>query len=1135
MLRRLTLIITLLVGLTFSAVAFPRAYYAEHSRLSNGTWVKIKTPVTGIYQFTYQELRLMGFANPTKVQVYGYQATCDLLTNTFSTDQPDDLKALATRHVDGKLLFYGVGDCDVYATSLSKSYNNVVRTRTPYDTGSYYFLSDTETPSEVPQRSRVTPMSEQSLRVFDSHITVVYREEELQNVAKGGVIFHGKNIVPGSTVSYTFELPGYAPFNRIEGFTASAGQEVVFHNRMGFRSATTQMPRAEYACDDNFTIAGINDNGCYPTAALISFRNANQVAQLKLADPDAPEYPDKVTVSITQPQSNQEYLAEDYQAVVYSRYNELTPESPFLLMTAPSTCNPRHQMFFPGVTASEIEVWNVTNAYQIDKYPLSSTSKYAPAGGTLLTMDANTQRLVAFRLDGSYPTPEVIGKIENQDLHATPTPDMVIIATAPLLPYAEELADLHREYQGMDVVVVDHNQLYNEFSSGARSPMAYRRFLKMLRDRDQRLEYLLFLGQANYDNRGILTGRDVTDELVLWSQDDESDAANLCLNYALDARMGMLQDNYETRYTHPLQPVQLAVGRLPFGPGDASAYVAKARRWFSNPVPPEVYNNVVVMGGSGDNQTHVGHAEEIIDTLRIVNPNLTVRPLHFEMYSKNISSQLAANLKEGVGYLEYSGHGNPIQIEHWGLSEAKNFEYTYPVIAMISSCDQFALDHSEVGLVTTMLAQPNGGAIAAIAASRGVYINQNQRSAVPFSVGYAKARAGQTVGQIYRDQRNDYIASQKDLPSVGFKNISSFNLGGDPAMPVYAPSHSMALSTVDGRAVGSDTRVEAYKPVKITGYVADASGKRDNGFSGTMTLTVFDSPRTSVTYNTASVNPYNPVTVKDPTQVLAKVPAKVENGAFELEITLPSPTHDVSDYRMVFTAFDPDGSRAVGSFDRLSITPVQPGQGGSAVAGSPSIVSLDIEVDRSSVNNPVGATATVKAVVEPSSAGLDMRTSAVNSTSRLAIDGVLQHASIAPYMHMNEDGMMAFEIPVSGLSNGVHSAELFVVSNSGLATTMSQEFTVLRQPLAPEIVIEEGNISEPIDINLDTPCDYVQLEINDTAGKHVFKADKVTLPFRWNLCGTDGKPVEDGRYDIVARVSSGNNYGSAKRQIIIYR
>ena len=121
MIRRLSLLFSLLMGLSATVSALPVSYYASSSRLAGGNWVKIRTDKEAIYQFTYDQLRGMGFSNPQKVQVYGYGALT-LVGNQFSQITPDDLQPIATRHTaDGRILFFGEGDVCVSGNNVNRS------------------------------------------------------------------------------------------------------------------------------------------------------------------------------------------------------------------------------------------------------------------------------------------------------------------------------------------------------------------------------------------------------------------------------------------------------------------------------------------------------------------------------------------------------------------------------------------------------------------------------------------------------------------------------------------------------------------------------------------------------------------------------------------------------------------------------------------------------------------------------------------------------------------------------------------------------------------------------------------------------------------------------------------------------
>ena len=118
--------------------------------------------------------------------------------------------------------------------------------------------------------------------------------------------------------------------------------------------------------------------------------------------------------------------------------------------------------------------------------------------------------------------PEYVGPVANQDLHGAATPDMLIITNSILFNQAERLAEFHRTTDGMDVLVVDQQQVFNEFSSGVRDAMAYRMICKMFYDRDpEKFQYMLLFGNGTYDNRMIYTN-EASEQLVTY----QSDASN---------------------------------------------------------------------------------------------------------------------------------------------------------------------------------------------------------------------------------------------------------------------------------------------------------------------------------------------------------------------------------------------------------------------------------------------------------------------------------------------------------------------------------------------------------------------------------------------------------------------------------
>lgn len=102
-------IVTIAIVFALAMQAFPQSSktsrYAEHSVLASGKWVKIRVKDEGVYALTKGKLQQMGFSNPEKVCLYGYNLP--ILPETYIENMNDDLTEIPVwRRNDGSLLFY---------------------------------------------------------------------------------------------------------------------------------------------------------------------------------------------------------------------------------------------------------------------------------------------------------------------------------------------------------------------------------------------------------------------------------------------------------------------------------------------------------------------------------------------------------------------------------------------------------------------------------------------------------------------------------------------------------------------------------------------------------------------------------------------------------------------------------------------------------------------------------------------------------------------------------------------------------------------------------------------------------------------------------------------------------------------
>ncbi|MGM9861236.1 MAG: hypothetical protein ACI30W_01435, partial [Muribaculaceae bacterium] len=199
-----------------TATALTSSYYAAESKLASGHWVKIIADSEGIYQISYDTLREWGFADPSKVAVYGYGATA--LDDHSLLNKPDDMSQTAMLHTgDGRLLFYSDGVARLMVNTIS---SDGTLDRNYYSPHAYLLLSDVEEPKAPTTNAYEATASATALKL---HIHADFYEYEEQNPSLAGVFFHENPITAGTTHSYTFSVRDFYAPGIVEGVRYDRG------------------------------------------------------------------------------------------------------------------------------------------------------------------------------------------------------------------------------------------------------------------------------------------------------------------------------------------------------------------------------------------------------------------------------------------------------------------------------------------------------------------------------------------------------------------------------------------------------------------------------------------------------------------------------------------------------------------------------------------------------------------------------------------------------------------------------------------------------------------------------------------------------------------------------------------------
>ena len=237
---------------------------------------------------------------------------------------------------------------------------------------------------------------------------------------------------------------------------------------------------------------------------------------------------------------------------------------------------------------------------------------------------------------GQFFVPEFVGAVANQDLHALPQTDMIIISNVDFMGEAQRLAEYHRQADGMSVVVVDGSIIFNEFSYSDAS--AYRRFVKMFYDRavspsDMPRSLLLF-GDGSFDNRGILYAEKPIRRLLTFQSVNSVFETS---SFVVDDYFGFLDDSEGIDLAY--DRLDIGVGRFPvYSLEQAKAVVDKTIGYCENKILGNWKNQAVFVADDGDDNMHMKDADSVANLMARLYPEILVRKLYLDAYQQEVSA-----------------------------------------------------------------------------------------------------------------------------------------------------------------------------------------------------------------------------------------------------------------------------------------------------------------------------------------------------------------------------------------------------------------------------------------------------------------------------------------------------------------
>ena len=866
----------ILMALFINANALPR--YAEHSKLATGKWVKIRVKNEGVYQLTSATLKSMGFNNPDKVSLYGYNLPFLPEANIENLD--DDLTEIPLyRKKNGTLLFYSCGTIEWKRKDAESPYKH---RNNPYSNYVYYFLTEsTGTPATFTQKE-ATATAGNAQTTYYTHS--LHEQDAYSFLNTGRTFFDQYDYATGNTKTYSL------PFD---------------NTSCGDITLDIQFGAAGNSSSTVSVSSGSNTLGMLAFTKLANYQYAS-VSSKSYTLYDQTVSALSITLKHTRASGISGHL--DYIRASYEAQLSLAGKSH--LVFSPNSNNTK--VFALQGASATTSIWNVT-------YPKQTHELKGKLEGNTFNVAVSdthfTDKYVAVNTNATFPSPENVGQIENQDLHALDSINLLIIvpANGKLTAQAQRLADAHTLKDGIKCAVVEADKIYNEFSSGTPDATAYRRLMKMLHDKQYSTSSLtstqkgsfnlLLFGNCLWDNRLITSGlssKSQDDYLLAYESDNSWSHTD---SYVMEEYFTLLTDG---KGISPLkEKPDCGVGRIPVTTAaEAKTVVDKLITYMYNIHAGAWKNTICMMGDDGNENIHMEDAENVLANTQKLFPDYHYKRIYWDSYPRLQSSTgsgypdayAAINkvMQEGALIMNYTGHGAPYTLSHEQVLKTADFQkWDSPNLPLwlTAACDVAPFDMNTVNLACEALLNKQGAAMGFIGTARTVYSSPNRtinRYFMSHVLAHKNNGERYTIGEALAQAKADILGSKNYYSKLDTINKAHFVLLGDPAIKLITPTHKIKIDKVNGKNVSTDSKpnISAGETVTIEGHIVDADGQAANNFNGIVSPIVYDNEQHIVCKNNPG-DDVEPFEYNDRTRTLYAGADSVRDGRFTFTFPVP--------------------------------------------------------------------------------------------------------------------------------------------------------------------------------------------------------------------------------------------------------
>lgn len=831
-----------------------------NSVLSSGTWKKIRIKNSGVYKITFSQLQNMGFSNPQNIRIFGNAS--GWLPMIAGEERPDDLIENDILIKDNTVYFYGQGP-DRW--DYDEANSRFVPQHQFYSEYAYYYLT-TDYNSSYNNSIKNEPSSNlpetQTINDFDAY--AVHEVDNL-HIEETGRRMYGESFDINNNQSFNFPLPNLTGYSNsyIYARTASNSSDSYFNVSVNGSPGIINFGNiGEY----DFASVGIVDyNFNSPTGNSLSvnltFHQSSPAAQAWL---DYLYINTKCQLKFT----NGQFYFRNKETIGAGNISK------YVLTN----------------TGSSVTIWDISDKTRPKKVSatIQNNSQIFKLNGNIL------HEFIAFD-NSSYLTPdfENVEDVPNQNLHSTSgSTDMIIVTNPKFLSQANDLKNIHKQKDNMNIKVVTTQQVFNEFSSGMPDFSAIRDYAKMVYDRasgGDTLRYLCLFGDGSYDNR---SGEGINGNFMITYQ--QSNSVSIGSSLVTDDFFGLLDDGEGDNGSGIIGLLDIGIGRIIVSnTSQAEEYINKINNYINPATFGDWRNQLCFIADDENNNIHMQQADGYTESIKTKYQNFNIEKIYLDAYTQytvsggqrypDVNTAINNRVQKGALLINYTGHGGESGLAHERIvtiSEIDSWRNFDKLPLFVTATCEFTRfdDYKFLSAGEHVFLNPQGGAIALFSTARIAWIYSNGVLSTYFYKNvFESFNNGKRyrLGDIIRKTKVDYSSN----------SILIFFLIGDPALQLGYPSDNMVVTnTINGQPISQTDTLKALSKASISGSVTDKNGNKLTGFNGVVYPTIFDK---EIIVNTLNNDDNGVFTYKDRNNIVYRGTAKVTNGNFNFEFIVP--------------------------------------------------------------------------------------------------------------------------------------------------------------------------------------------------------------------------------------------------------